>query len=187
MGGRALRRLDAPPGKQEARCRNQGFVVVGAGHGPALFLPGPGKGGALWAQASKGDHKGRHDVLQRGAVSCPQSAPRVCSRKKPRRNGAKSNGRKYPNGARSCYLSRRGCAKAESAIAEGLWRPVVAAPQLWTSGSEPNGRGHVNAATLDGTHPPSFPSVQQTFPPAARAAGAFFGGSRATATPRTRW
>jgi len=78
------------PASKKQEAGTKGLWSLEQGTALLFFLPGPGKGGALWAQASKGDHKGRHDVLQRGAVSCPQSAPRVCSRKKPRRNGAKS-------------------------------------------------------------------------------------------------
>src|SRR5262245_16511098 len=99
---------------------------------------------------------------------------RAVPKKKPRRNGAKSNGRKYPNRGMALLSESEVLRKAVIAIPKGLWRPVVTAPhQLTEAGPEPNARARVDGLTLDGTASPSFPSVQQILPRPPPVAGAF--------------
>jgi len=99
---------------------------------------------------------------------------RAVPKKKPRRNGAKSNGRKYPNRGMVLLSESEVLRKAVIAIPKGLWRPVVTAPhQLTAADPEPNARARVDGLTLDGLHPPVSPSVQQILPRPPPVAGAF--------------
>src|SRR5262245_3173336 len=105
---------------------------------------------------------------------------RAVPKKKPRRNGAKSNGRKYPNRGMALLSESEVLRKAVIAIPKGLWRPVVTAPhQLTAAGPEPNARARVDGLTLDGTASPSFPFRPADFAPASPCGrGLFFGSPR---------
>src|SRR5262245_2160001 len=100
-----------------------------------------------------------HSAQQNSAVHFAQE-------KSPVETGPSLMGGNTPMGARSCYLSRRGCAKAESAIPEGLWRPVVAMPQWLTAagrGTNPPGNTLVGRRWT-ALHPPVSPPSSRFSP-----------------------
>src|SRR5262249_38226615 len=148
-GRESPRRLDAPAGKHEARRRSQGLWLGEQGAALLFFYA---------------EHP---------------APPGLCPKKKPRRNGAKSNGRKYPNGGMVLLPESEASCKVVISRIRTLRRPCCsAATSINGSRREPTARAHVDDLTLDGTASPSFPFRPADFAPASPCGRGLFLGKR---------